>query len=256
MKTNFKRCLVCFLILCLLCSTLTPLTVAATTDIPFDGEPWCQTMIFPEEELVHPTTIIIYLHGDGNSGKGKDDLERFAKADHPLKYSRENTLDMPDDCVIICFQSKYDGEFRKSSDELCEIIQALAETSPDSKIILAGHSHGAMAAYKIATTRNKDIDGYVFISGIQPSESDTLPLIPNCLVVYGSEEWRANRGDFSELFYQTDITNSKYAMTSSYVEEKTNNAYFLGPWTHGSSPQIFQEDFFWEWVSNVTPLSE
>ena len=255
MKPNSTRCLVFLLALCLLFFTITPLTAFATTDIPFDGKPWCHTMIFPEEEIVHPTTIIIYLHGDGNNGSRKEDLELLTKVDHPLKYAREDTLEIPDDCVIVCFQSHSNGEFRNKYDELCEVIHALAESCPEAKIILAGHSHGAMAAYKIAATGNTDIDGYVFISGIRPKESKTLTLIPNCLVVYGNEEWRASRSDFSDLFYQTDITDSKYAQVSSYSEETTNNAYFLGPWSHGGSPQIFQEDFFWEWVSNVAILT-
>ena len=256
MKSNFKRCLILVLTLCLLFSATTPMTALATTDIPLAGTPWCQTMIFPEEEIVHPTTVIIYLHGDGNNGKTTEDLERFTLVDHPLKYAREGNLDIPDDCIIVCFQGTYNGEFRNKSDELCEVISALAQTCPEAKIILAGHSHGAMAAYKIAAAGNTDIDGYAFISGIQPQESERLTLIPNCLVVYGSEEWRSNRSDFSELFYQNDISDSQYARLSSLVEDKTNNAYFLGPWSHGSSPQIFLEDFFWEWVSNVTLLTE
>lgn len=256
MKPNSTRCLVCLLAICLLLSTVTPLTASATTDLPFHGKPWCHTMIFAEEEIVNPTTIVIYLHGDGNNGNTKEDLDRLANVDHPLKYARENTLNLPDDCVMVCFQSKSNGQFRNKSDELCEVIHALSETCPDAKIILAGHSHGAMAAYKIAAAGNTDIDGYVFISGMQPGESEKLPFIPNCLVVFGSENLRASRSDFSALFRETDITDDKYANESSYVEESTNNAYFLGPWTHGSAPQIFLEDFFWEWVSNVTVLDE
>ena len=255
MKPNLARYLWYLVTVCLVFLLVTPLVALATTDIPFEGQPWCQTMIYPEEEIVHPNTIIIYLHGDGNNGKSKEDLEYLAKADHPLKYAREDTLKIPDDCIIICFQSHSNGEFRNNIDDLSEVIHAISEACPEAKIILAGHSHGAMAAYKIATTGTTDIDGYVFISGMRPTESNTLSLIPNCLVVYGAEDLRASRGDFSALFYQTDITNPKYARLSSYTEETTNNAYFLGPWTHGSSPQIFQEDFFWEWVSNVVFLT-
>lgn len=257
MKPKFKRCLVCLLTLVLLLSAFAPLNVFATTDIPFHGKPWCQTMIYPEEEIVVPTTVIIYIPGAGHTGSSKEDLERFALADHPLRYSRNGDLEMPDDCIFICFQSQTEGEFKSKSDELCEVIHALAETLPDAKIILAGHSNGALATYKIAASNNPDIDGYVFISGLKNPEDNKLPLLRNCMVVYGHESLSSSRKDFSNLFYNTDITDRKYQTSISYVEETTNNAYILNAkWTHGSAPQIFLEDFFWEWVSNVTPLTE
>lgn len=257
MKTNSTRCLVCLLVVGLFLSTLTPLSVAATTDLPMNGEPWCQTMIFPEEDLVHPNTIIIYLHGAGHTGQTTDDLERFARANHPLKYSRDGTLEMPDDCIIICFQARAEYAFSKKSDELCEVIHALSESRPEAKIILAGHSSGAMATYEIAATGNPDIDGYVFISGMKTDKAEKLSLIPNCLVVFGYEEMLGCRTDFSNLFYNTDIGDNKYREEISYVEEITNNAYFVSKkWDHGSAPQVFLEDFFWEWVSNVTPPTE
>ena len=257
MKTNSTRCLVCLLVIGLFLTTFTPITVAATTDLPLDGEPWCQSMIFPEEDLVHPNTIIIYLHGAGHTGQTTDDLERFARANHPLKYSREGSLEMPDDCIIICFQAKAEYSFSKKADELCEVIGALSESRPEAKIILAGHSSGAMATYEIATLGNPNIDGYVFISGMQTDQTEKLSLIPNCLVVYGYESMISYRRDFSNLFYNTDITDKKFSNEISYVEEVTNNAYFVNKnWDHGSAPQVFLEDFFWEWVSNVTVLTE
>lgn len=257
MKTNSTRCFIITLVLVLVLSTLTPLTAYATTDIPLHGKPWCQTIIYPEEEIVVPSTIIIYLPGAGHTGSTQDDLERFARANHPVKYSREGNLPMPDDCIIICFQSKAEGEFKKKSSELAEVIHALSESCPDAKIILAGHSNGCLATYKIAASLNPDIDGYVFISGLMNDEDGKLPLIPNCLVVYGYEDLSARRTDFSNLFYNTDISDKKYRDNICYVEEVTNNGYILNAeWTHGTAPQVFLEDFFWEWVSNVTPLTE
>ena len=257
MKNNSTRCFVCLLVIGLFLSTLTPLSVEATTDLPLDGEPWCQTMIFPEEDLVHPNTIIIYLHGAGETGQNLDDLERFARANHPLKYSREGILEMPDDCIIICLQAKTEGAFSKKSDKLCEMIHLLSVDQPDTKIILVGHSSGAMATYEIAAAGNPDIDGYVFISGMRTDKTEKLSLIPNCLVVFGYEEMLGCRTDFSNLFYNTDIGDNKYREEISYTEEITNNAYFVSKkWDHGSAPQVFLEDFFWEWVSNVTPPTE
>lgn len=257
MKTNSKRWLICLVALGLLLSTLTPLSAYATTDLPFEAKPWCHTMIFPEEEIVVPTTIIIYLPGAGHTGSDKDDLERFAQANHPVKYSREDSIPMPDDCVIICFQAHGENDFRNKSDELSEVINALSGSCPEAKIILAGHSNGALATYQMAAKGNPDIDGYVFISGMKSENTEKLSMIPNCLVVYGYESMLSCRTDFSNLFYNTDITDKKYHGASSYVEEVTNNAYFVSTkWDHGSAPQVFQEDFFWEWVSNVTTLTE
>lgn len=257
MKTNYNRCFICLLTLFLFISAISPLSAFASTDIPFSAEPWCHTMIFPEDEMVVPTTIIVYLPGAGHTGSDQDDLERFARANHPVKYSRENTIPMPDDCVIVCFQAHGEYDFRKKSDELCEVIHALSASCPEAKVILAGHSNGALATYKIAAANNPDIDGYVFISGTQIEGSEKLSLIPNCLVVYGYESLIACRRDFSNLFYNTDITDEKYREEISYVEEVTNNAYFVSKkWNHSTAPEVFQEDFFWEWVSNVTPLTE
>ena len=257
MKTNSTRCLLCLLVIGLFLSTLTPLKVNATTDLPLPGEPWCQTIIYPEEEIVAPTTIIIYLPGAGHTGSTKKELERFARANHPLKYSREGNLEMPDDCIMICFQSQAEGEFKKKSSELAEVIHAISESCPNAKIILAGHSNGCLATYKIAASKNPDVDGYVFISGLMNAEDGQLPLMPNCMVVYGSEDLLARRTDFSNLFYNTDISDKKYREDTYYVEDVTNNAYILNTdWTHGTAPEVFLEDFFWEWVSNVTPLTE
>ena len=114
-----------------------------------------------------------------------------------------------------------------------------------------------MATYEIAASNNPDIDGYIFISGMQTKESEKLSLIPNCLVVYGYESMVAHRTDFSNLFYDTDISDNKYSGEIAYVEEVTNNAYFVNrSWSHGTAPEIFQEDFFWEWVNNINVLTE
>lgn len=250
-----KRCLTCLLMVVLLISTVTPLTASALTDVPFSGTPWCHTMIYAEDDLVTPSTIIIYLHGDGHNGYTKESLEFFTFADHPLKYAREDELPLPDDCVMICFQGHGDGDFRSRSDQLCEVIHAIAESCPDSKIILAGHSHGCLAAYKIAATGNTDIDGYVFISGVKPGESEDLSLIPNCFVMFGTEGWVAKRSDYSVLFREVDISDAEYGKDSYYVEETTNNVYaMVSKLGHSNAPKIFQEDIFWEWVSNVTPI--
>ena len=257
MKPNYKRCAICLLTLFLFFSIISPISASATTDIPFHGEPWCHTIIFPEEEIVVPSTIIIYLHGAGHAGYDKDALERFARANHPVRYSREDNIPMPDDCIIICFQENGNNTFWSKSDKLCEVISALSENCPEAKIILAGHSNGALTTYKIAAEGNNDIDGYVFISGLRAEKSEKLSLIPNCLVVYGYESMLSCRRDFSNLFYNTDITDTQYHQEISYVEEITNNAYFVSrEWTHGTAPEIFQKDFFWEWVTNVTPLTE
>ena len=256
MKPDYRRCLIHAVVLILLISTLTIPVLAASHDTPFTAEPWCYSVIFPEEDFVVPNTIIIYIPGAGHTGSGEKDLERFAYANHPLKYSREETLPIPDDCVIVCLQSFGESDFRKNPDKICEITQMLSQNFPDASIILAGHSNGALATYKVASLKDPSIDGYVFISGTKEANCEELSLIPNCLVVYGYESMLGCRKNFSNLFYNTDITDRKYHDEIAYVEEQTNNAYFVSKkWDHGSAPKIFQEDFFWEWINNITPLS-
>ena len=257
MKPQYRRCLFLALTLILFVSAISTPAFAASTDIPFSAMPWCYTVILPEEDIVVPNTIIIYLPGAGHTGSNQDSLERFARANHPVKYSREDLLPMPDDCVIFCLQAYGENDFRTKQDQLCEVIQTVSSSFPEANILLAGHSNGAMATYEIAASNNPDIDGYIFISGMRTKESKKLSLIPNCLVVYGYESMVAYRTDFSELFYDTDISDKKYSGEISYVEELTNNAYFVNrEWTHGTAPEIFQEDFFWEWINNIGVFNE
>ena len=54
------------------------------------------------------------------------------------------------------------------------------------------------------------------------------------------------RNDFDNLFY-TELGTKECA----WREEDTNNAYVVGDWTHGQTPRIFLEDFFWEWIKDV-----
>ncbi len=257
MKPQYRRCLILALTLILFVSAISTPAFAASTDIPFSSTPWCYTVILPEEDIVVPNTIIIYLPGAGHTGLNQDSLENFARANHPVRYSREDLIPMPDDCAIVCLQPYGESDFRTKQDQLCEIFQTLSTSFPEAKILLAGHSNGAMATYEIAASNNPDIDGYIFISGMRTKESEKLSLIPNCLVVYGYESMVAHRTDFSDLFYDTDISDKKYSGEISYVEEVTNNAYFVNrEWNHGTAPEIFQEDFFWEWVNNINVLAE
>ena len=251
MKKQCKRCL---LLACCICCLLVafPVTAFATTDIAMNDTPWDHVWIYAHDEIVVPNVVIIYLHGDGNSGYGVDSLERFQRVDHPLRYARNDTLPLPDDTIFICPQSGYDGEFRFKQEELTEFIHEIALAYPDALIILSGHSHGSLASYVMAANGNEDIDGYVFISGIKPPESKEISLIQNCLVVFGDETWLSKRGDYSNLFLKTDITAQEYRKVCTYIEEESNNGFIRGPWGHGDAPKVFLEDFFWEWLNNIS----
>lgn len=251
MKKQFKRCfaIFCFMI-CMLFAL--PQQALAATDLVMEGSLWKQSWIFANDEIVVPNVVIIYLHGDGNSGHGTKGLEKFERVDHPLRYARKDTLPMIDDVLFICPQSGYDGEFRFKQDDLTNFVHEIAEMYPKALIILAGHSHGSLASYVMATNGNDDIDGYVFVSGVKPPESEKLELIHNCLVVFGDETWLSKRGDYSNLFVETDITKQEYRKQCTYLEEETNNGYIRGPWGHGDAPKVFLEDFFWEWLNNIS----
>lgn len=256
MKIKLKRCLT--LLVCLLIfSSQLALPAHATHDLTLDCGLWDYLMIYGEELPSDPDAIIIYLHGDNVRGTTKEDLEKFATIEHPLKYARDDELLIPDNVLFICPLAEYDGQFRTESDNLAGFILAMRIFYPESTIILAGASHGCLAAYNMAASLNEDVDAYVFISGIRPSESEKLPTLRNCMVVFGNEDWLSKRGDYSNLFYQEDITDSKFAQESLHWEEETNNLYVRGnSWHHGNTPSVFKKEFFWAWVNNISRPDE
>ena len=251
MKAKYKRCLTLFCCIMLLIPVLVQ-SASATGDFGFSNDKWNFSFIYPEETIYTPNVVIIYLHGDNTTGRSINSLESMAKIEHPLRYAREETLCLPDDTIMICPQAHVNGEFRTKQADLEEFIHEIRCMYPDAILILSGASHGSLATYKIAASKNEDVDGYVFIAGVRPGESKELTLIPNCMVVYGNEVWLSRRGDYSALFTETDITDSEYRNETYYLEEDTNNAYVRGPWHHGNTPLIFLEDFFWEWINNFS----
>lgn len=244
--------MVCLLLL----SSQLILPTQAANDLPIKSEPWNYSMIYSEDIPPDPEIIIIYLHGDNTTGTDKDHLERMASIEHPLKYARDDEIPLPDNVMFICPQAEFDGQFRTEQDNLGGFILFVRLMYPEATIILAGASHGSLAAYNVATSFNEDVDGYVFISGIRPGESEKISTLRNCMVVFGDEVWLSKRGDYSNLFLEVDITDSMYARESLHWEEKTNNLYIRGRWHHGNSPLVFTEDFFWEWVTNISSLDE
>ncbi|MBQ8298692.1 MAG: hypothetical protein IJX99_02315 [Clostridia bacterium] len=247
MKSIFMRCLLCFTVTVILFSaTLCP--AKAITVVEKRSNPWNQAWIYPEDDIVTPNIVIIYLHGDGNNGGSNiNDLWVMSKVNHPLKYAKENTLQMTDEVLIICPQSRGNAQFRKQQKDLSNVIKDIHDKFPDALLLLAGHSNGAIAAYKVAIAENPYLDGYVFISGNKPAESSKLQFTKNCFVAYGENDSIHRRSDFSNLF-DLDISKSKYAKRCQVTDGITKNAYMVGNWSHGQAPLVFLEDFFWEWV--------
>lgn len=255
MKIKLKRCLT--LVLCLLFFSSQMIFPAhAASDLALDCDLWDYMMIYGEDVPPAPDVIIIYLHGDNVRGKTQEDLERFATIEHPLKYARADEIPLPDNVMFICPQAEFDGQFRTQPENLGGFILFVRLMYPDATLILAGASHGSLAAYNMASSFNEDVDAYVFVSGIRPGEAEKLSTIRNCMVVFGDEYWLSKRGDYSNLFLKADITDSKFARESIHWEEETNNLYIRGPWTHHNTPLVFTEDFFWEWVSNISSSNE
>lgn len=248
---RIKRCL--SLLCCLIC--LMPLLTTAAmavSDVSVDSEPWDYLYIYPNDEVVTPNIVIIYLHGSNNSGYSVESLQNLARVDHPLKYAREGTLPLPDDTIFICPQSRADGEFGNKRDKLSDFIHEIAQMFPDALIVLAGHSSGCIAVTHMANIDHPDVDGYVFIGGIKTANCKLLTDYTNCLVTYGNESWLSKRSDFAELFDSIDLTDKEFGKNCSFLEEDRNNAYLVGPWTHGAAPKIFLEDLFWEWLNNIS----
>jgi peptidoglycan hydrolase-like protein with peptidoglycan-binding domain len=96
----------------------------AVSDVPVDSEPWDYLYIYPNDEVVTPNIVIIYLHGSNNSGYSVESLQNLARVDHPLKYAREGTLPLPDDTIFICPQSRADGEFGNQTEVALKAVQS------------------------------------------------------------------------------------------------------------------------------------
>lgn len=230
-------------------ATLCP--VKAITVVEKRANPWNQAWIYPEDEIVTPNIVIIYLHGNGNNGSSNiKDLWVMANVNHPLKYAKEDTLVITDDVLIICPQSRGNGQFRSRRQDLSNMIKEIRDEFPEALLILAGHSNGAIATFIVATAENPCIDGYVFISGDRSGESAKLPFTKNCFVAYGINDNVRNRSVFSNLF-EIKISDNKYAQKCQVTDAITKNAYMVGNWSHGQAPLVFLEDFFWEWVYKV-----
>ena len=246
MKHFFIRCVALTLIF-LLCLNTTAMADFLIKEVA--SNPWNMMYIFPEEEEVIPNIVIIYLHGDGNNGTQKlETLKVMGKVDHPLKYAMNDTLSLTDDTIFICPQSRGNGQFRYQQDELLRLIRDIKIQFPESIILLAGHSNGAIAADKVALSGCEAIDGYVFISGNQPAESPLLQFVSNAFVAYGESDTVARRKDFKALFVENDISLYEYSKKCAFEEKDSHNAYMVGKWTHGQAPRLFLEEFFWEWV--------
>ena len=84
MKATVKRCFLCFCCLLLMVSTLA-LPASATITDRIKGDPWNYVLIYGEDSKdVIPNTVIIYMHGDCNSGSHHlGDLEILAGTQHP-----------------------------------------------------------------------------------------------------------------------------------------------------------------------------
>lgn len=251
MKATVKRCFLCFCCLLFMFSSLV-LPASAITTKRIQGDPWNYVKIYGENsDDVIPSTIIIYMHGDCNSGSHHlGDLEILAGTQHPYKYARQDKLPLPDDTLMICPQTHSDGEFLKKYDKLYEFIHYWAELYPDAKIILGGHSRGGMTTYFVANKGNDDVDGYFFFSTKKPEEADQLQPIENAFVCYGNGDNVYRRHYFSNLF-PFDINEDRFARKIEVWDPDTNNVYFVGQGGHTEAPLLILEDIFWEWVASV-----
>lgn len=201
-------------------------------------------------------TVILYFHGSGNTGNSLNSLRNLMgkkAADNPVKYATvfiEEEWLVPG-TVIICPQAHNDNDFHENQDEIFWMIEQQEKLYPKANIILAGHSNGAMAIYRLALTHPDIADGWVFISGKSINNKQLDSDMCNVFVASGTGEINsriglAKRQDFANLFFSELGTN-----ITAWKEEDSHNAYFVGDWTHGQTPRLFLEDFFWEWIVEI-----
>ncbi len=220
-----------------------------------DNGHWKCTVIENEQTTI-VDRVIIYFHGSGNTGRNLRDLNNLMgkkAADGPTKYATTVQSDwITPGTVIVCPQAHNDKDFHENEDEVFHLINQQLSRYPNAKIILAGHSNGAIMLFKLAYKYGGDIvDGWAFISGKSPNGTTLNSTMTNVLVASGTGEryskiGLARRADFDNLFY----TKLGIEVTA-WREEDTNNAYVVGDWTHGQTPRIFLERFFWEWIADI-----
>ena len=247
-----KRILILFILLCTTCLSVS--TAFATDVTLIDGGHWKWVVIETEQTQV-VDTVIIYFHGSGNTGSTLNSLKTLmgqSAADGPVKYATtiENEW-LPAGVVIVCPQAHDDNDFHRNTNAVFELIEEQAIAYPGAKIILAGHSNGAMMLFNLAYNYPDIVDGWVFISGKSTNGDHLDSDMTNVMVASGIGELHAKiglarRSDFDNLFYSELETN-----ISAWREEDSNNAYVVGDWTHGQTPRIFLEDFFWDWIKDI-----
>lgn len=231
-------------------------SIAFADAIRIHNKPWNYILI-ENKETVEVDTIIFYFLGSGNNGTSLGDLSILMgeKApDGPAKYATttHKTNWPPVGTIIVCPQDRDDRDFYKNIDSVLSLMEEYTRRYPKAKVILTGHSNGAIMLFTFATTYGTDMaDGWVFISGRSP-KGDQLPsYMRNVMVVVGTKEdvrrvGINTRNDFKNL-YNVELGTE----VTKWREEYSNNAYVVGDWTHGQTPRIFLEDFFWDWIKDV-----
>ena len=252
MRTYFKRCVSVLIVFVLLFLILPGEAKAEITIEKRKGAIWNAVYLWPEEEKVKPTIVVIYLHGSSNYGKSMGDLVAFDRCEHPVKYAREGKLYLPDNVVFVCPQAKVERDFRdRQSEKLLAYIEEIRAEFLGAKLILAGHSLGAISIYKFVSNGYDPVDGYVFISGHQSSEPYKLPFITNAFVAFGAAESSIDRrGDFSALYEEHAISSRTYRQESYLLEEESHNAYMAVPGGHAWAVRVILQEFFWEWLNS------
>ena len=200
--------------------------------------------------------VILYFHGSGNTGSRLNDLKVLMgkqAADNPVKYATVLTDEewLPPGVVIVCPQAHNDKDFHENQDEILWLIEQQEALYPDAKIVLAGHSNGAMAMYRLAQNYPDIADAWIFISGKSINSQKLSSDMCNVFVASGIGEINskiglAKRMDFANLFYSKLTTE-----ISAWKEEDSHNAYMVGEWSHGQTPRVFLESFFWEWIAEL-----
>ncbi len=230
--------------------------VAFMTDVTMVNTGHWRCTVLETEQTDVVDTVIIYFHGIGNTGRGFSGLRTLMGKhanDGPTKYATTLTDDwIAPGTVIICPQARDNADFQDHKDEILKLVDQQYEKYPGAKVILAGHSNGAVILFNVACIYGHDVvDGWVFISGESRTSKKLDPSMSNTMVAVGAREQYAkiglpSRHDFDDLFY-TELGDKETA----WREEDTNNAYVVGDWSHGETPRLFLEEFFWEWLKDI-----